>query len=239
MITLYQFPRINEMPNLSPFCMKLESYLRAMGIAYEVHETFDPRKSPTGKVPYVSINGEVIADSGLIIEKLESEIDQPMDKDLSNAEKAVSLAFIRLMEEHLYWAVVYSRWLDPKGAEAWAGIIQKSMRLPKLAFKLILSGIKKNVDKSLQGHGLGRLEEDKLYQLACNDIKALADFLGGRDFCFGSKPTLMDHALYAMTCSVIGVSWDYPLKAFTLKCQNLIDHYKRMSYLFFSDLANK
>ena len=35
MITLYQFPSRGNLPNPSPFCMKLETYLRMAGLIYE------------------------------------------------------------------------------------------------------------------------------------------------------------------------------------------------------------
>ncbi|MCF6766106.1 glutathione S-transferase family protein [Thiotrichales bacterium 19S3-7] len=233
MMKLYQFPPIDNMPNLSPFCMKLESYLKAMEIPYQVIETFDPRKSPTGKIPFVEIDVHMIADSGLIISRLEAQSNSPMQAKLTTTEKATSLAFMRLMEEHLYWVILYSRWVDDVGVSVWADKIQQAMGLSKIAFKLIFSGVRKNIEKSLQAHGIGRHNKTDMYVLAQDDIKAIADFLGGRDFCFGNKPTLMDHCLYAFICSIICVDWDYPLKTFTLKCQNLIDHFDRMMVLYF------
>lgn len=237
MIVLYQFPKIGQLPNMSPFCMKLESYLRAMNLPYKLHETFDIRKSPTGKLPYIETQGNRLPDSGLIIARLEASQKEPMQAHLSNVEQAVSLAFIRLMEEHLYWAIVYARWIDPVGLPIWTDQLRQTMGLSKFAFKLILSGIKRNIIKSLDGHGLGRHKQTDITTLAKEDIKALADFLGGRDFCFGDKPTLMDHSLYSFVASIITVGWDYPLKGLTLRCQNLIDHYRRMMTLFYPEVS--
>lgn len=235
MITLYQFPRIGNMPNFSPFCMKLESYLKAMNINYKVSETFDPRKSPTGKVPYIEKDGQLQADSKVIIEQFESFAEKPMQAKLTAQEKAISHSFIRLMDEHLYWAILYSRWIDQKGAHIWAEGLQNKMGMPKIAFKLILSGIKKNIEKSIYSQGIGRHDEHTIYKLAEEDIKALASFLGGHDYCFGDEPTVMDHTLYAYVGSMIEVNWDYPLKDLTLQCQNLVDHYHRMMKEFFPE----
>lgn len=45
-IKLFQFPRMFGIPNVSPFCCKLEAWLRIAGIPYEVVDTPDPRKGP-------------------------------------------------------------------------------------------------------------------------------------------------------------------------------------------------
>ena len=52
-IKLFQFPRMFAIPNLSPFCCKLETWLRIAGIPYETVDTPDPRKGPKGKLPFI------------------------------------------------------------------------------------------------------------------------------------------------------------------------------------------
>ena len=44
-IKLFQFPRMFGIPNVSPFCCKLETWLRIAGIPYDVVNTPDPRKT--------------------------------------------------------------------------------------------------------------------------------------------------------------------------------------------------
>ena len=52
-IRLFQFPRMFSVPNLSPFCCKLETWLRIAGIPYEVVDTPNPRNAPKGKLPFI------------------------------------------------------------------------------------------------------------------------------------------------------------------------------------------
>ncbi len=52
MIILYQFPAVWGLPNASPFCMKVETYLRMTEIPYEPKLVMDPRKSPKGKIAF-------------------------------------------------------------------------------------------------------------------------------------------------------------------------------------------
>lgn len=108
MLKLYQFERTWGIPNLSPFCCKVETYLRFAGIDYEV-EAVLPTTAPKGKLPYIVDNEMTLADSRFIIFHLKLAYrdldDELMDKDL-----AISVALQRLIEEHLFWIALYSRW---------------------------------------------------------------------------------------------------------------------------------
>jgi hypothetical protein len=64
-IKLFQFPRWFAIPNLSPFCCKLETWLRIAQIPYAVIDTPDPRKGPKRKLPFIEDAGVRIADSSL------------------------------------------------------------------------------------------------------------------------------------------------------------------------------
>ena len=46
MITLFQFPAAFNVPNASPYCLKLETWLRLAGLEYQVKVVSDPRKAP-------------------------------------------------------------------------------------------------------------------------------------------------------------------------------------------------
>ena len=70
-IVLHQFAPMYGLPNPSPFCIKLETYLRLAKLEYTVATLKGPPRSPTGKAPYIEIDGEVLCDSGLIVAELE------------------------------------------------------------------------------------------------------------------------------------------------------------------------
>ena len=115
MLRLIQFHTALGLPNASPFCLKLETWLRMAGIPYENAYTGNPRRGPKGKLPAIEHDGRVIADSGLIIDYLADTFEIDLDAGLSPVERATALAWRRLFEEHLYWTVVYARWVDEAG----------------------------------------------------------------------------------------------------------------------------
>ena len=93
-IKLYQFPRMFSIPNLSPFCCKLETWLRIAGVAYEVVDTPDPRKGPKGKLPFIEDDGVRIADSSLVIEHLMKSRAVDPDAHLSPSQRATASAVL-------------------------------------------------------------------------------------------------------------------------------------------------
>src|SRR5215471_2253017 len=99
-IKLFQFPRMFGIPNLSPFCCKLETWLRIAGIPYEVVDTSDPRSGPKGKLPFIEDGGGRLGDSTLISEHLMKTRNVDPDAGLDASQRAVALLVQRTLEDH-------------------------------------------------------------------------------------------------------------------------------------------
>jgi len=234
MITLYQFRPLGGLPNPSPFCMKLETYLRMAGLAYEAKQVLRPG-SATGKCPYIVIDGETIADSSLIIATLESRFGHPVDGKLTLAQRGESLAYQRMLEEHLYWVAVYGRWVAQP-------IALRRKFFQELGIPPWLSGIvawqgKRRVLRTLHAQGIGRHPPEVIWQLGIADLQAVAHWLSARPFAFGETPTVLDACLYSYVGNILHSAWDNPLKAATLKHRTLVDHFSRMLARYFPELA--
>ncbi len=236
-IVLHQFAPMFGLPNPSPFCIKLETYLRMAGLPYTVSTIKGRIGSPTGKAPYIEHDGKVITDSGLIIEHLERANGHPVDGKLTLAERAQSLAFQRLMEEHLYHVVGYARWLDPDHPTETRSYAQAVIGVKGILAKVILPIVQRDIKKSISGHGMGRHPAQTIWHLGITDVQALAHWLGNHPWGFGDKPTTFDAVLFAFVASIIYTPWDFPLKAATLKNRNLVDHTQRMLTTYFPEHA--
>lgn len=231
MIKLVQFFPAWNLPNASPFCMKLETYLKMAELPYENKYTANPNASPTGKFPVIEDQGKVIADSGLIIEYLKNTYGDKLDTHLTTEEKATVVSLHRLIEEHLYWSMIYSRWLDKNG---WA--ITKPTyfgRLPLLLKSWLPSVLQKKVKRQLEGHGMGLHDEETIYHFGKENIKALSDFLGNKDFFFGDKPTSLDACAYSFLSNIINTPIESPLKQYALTFSNLKNYCDRMQKKYF------
>ncbi|EGJ29215.1 MULTISPECIES: Tom37 metaxin N-terminal-like domain-containing protein [Moorena] len=110
MITLYKAPPLWGLPSISPPCIKLETWLRIANIAYDIEITKDFTKAPKGKIPFIEYKGELIGDSTIIIEMLKEKEGIDPDRDLTSTEKAISLAFRRMLKENTYWGEMYIRY---------------------------------------------------------------------------------------------------------------------------------
>src|ERR1700722_12765191 len=190
MIQLYQFPALSELPNLSAFCMKVETYLRMTNLPYEIISVRNTSKCPKGKLPYIVDDGKVISDSSFIISYLKEKYGDPLDKDLTSMQKAHALAFQRLLEDHFYFILVYSRWADEKNWPETKKIFFSD--LPKLMHRFITKRIHKYMLNQLYTQGTGRHSLTEIYQLGFEDLTAIATALGEQKFFLGITPTAID-----------------------------------------------
>jgi len=201
MIRLHQYPPMFGIPNPSPFCMKLETWMRMAGMPFEIVPVTDPRKGPKGKVPWIEDQGRSIADSALIIEYLASTYGDPLRGDLDAEARATALALRRLIEEHLYWAIAYGRFLDD---EIWPSTKTQFLAGFPAPFRPLVGRlVRKTIARSLHLQGLGRHSQEDIYRLACDDLSALAAYLGDKPFFCGEQPTELDATAYGFLAQVL------------------------------------
>jgi len=232
MIKLLQFPSYFGLPNASPFCLKLETYLRMANVPFQIVSVADPRKSPKGKLPCLLDGERLLTDSSLIIDHLKKTHGDPLDTQLTPQQKAQALALQRMLEEHLYWTVLYSRWVEPAN---W--LILKQEFFGKLPFplqKLIPALIRKRVIKDLHAHGTGRHSSQELYQLGLADLAAVQATLADQAYVLGQEPTSIDASVYAFLVNIMEVPIASPLKDYAKKQTNFVDYCARMKKRFYS-----
>lgn len=86
MVILHQYPSVWSLPSLSPFCVKVETYLRMAAIPYQIVWQNNPRRGPKGKFPVLEDKGKMIPDSSFIIDYL-NQTYAPHIKSLRKSTK--------------------------------------------------------------------------------------------------------------------------------------------------------
>jgi glutathione S-transferase len=230
-IRLHKFGEAWGIADPSPFCLKLESFLRESKIAYEL-VPFEGRRSfakaPKGKLPFIEDeDGTIVGDSTLIIERLSRQHDIDMDAPLDDRQRCISLAFRRMLDEHLYWVGVYSRWLDEAG---WP-IIRRALfaGIPGAIRPFTAALARRKIAAALRAQGTGRHSREEIYALGREDVCALSGLLGDDAYFFAmDRPTLLDLWTHAFVAEIIAPPIDSPLKRATLAFVNLTAHYQRL-----------
>jgi len=234
MITLYQFPAHCGVANMSPFCMKLECFLRMTGLEYKVEVVQRPIRAPKGKCPYIIDDGMAMGDSELIMDYLSEKYSLDPDLGLNKTQRAISHAFQGMLDERLYWVLVYSRWLDPR---IWPDISREFFgTLPPVIRSLLPLLAQRGVRHQLWQQGMGRHSEDEIYAFGVADLQALADYLGDKDYFHGDSPSRIDVCVLAHTANILIPGHDSPLRRALQAQQNLCDYTWRMMQRYFAEM---
>lgn len=234
MIVLHQFARTWGIPNLSQFCVKIETYLRMAKLPYRIVETL-PLKAPRGKLPFIEDQGRKIADSRLIVQYLESAYGDRLDAHLPAEQKGIARAFQRLLEEHLYWVGMMSRWNHTE--QNWQTNKQAIFGvLPPVARDIAALAYRRRIKSQIKGHGLGRLTHEEAFRLGQEDLDALTGFLADKPYFMGGQPSSLDASAYGILINTLGCPIESPLKDHALAKKNLVDYCRRMQTEFFAEL---
>lgn len=234
MLTLYQFERTWGIPNLSHFCCKTETYLRMAGIEYAIKTTL-PLAAPKGKLPYIKDGNLKLADSRFIIEHLKTRY-RDLDVELTPAAAALSLAMQRLIEEHLFWATMYSRWhyTDSNWQVNKKAIFSV---LPPIISNLAAFFYRYKIRQQIYGHGMGRHKPEEVFELGMKDLDALSACLGNKQYFLGEQPTTLDASAFGFLINTIGCPIESPLKDYGLAKRNLRNYVDRVKAKYYADLA--
>jgi len=232
-LELHQFPTAPGIPNLSPFCMKVENWLRLAGLPYEIRWQSNPRKGPVLKLPFVVVDGETICDSERIIARLSQQHGIDLDAALTPQQRAAAHAFGRMLDEHTYWGMVHSRWID---AAVWPRFKKMFFGGLPLPLRLLVPVIaQRQVRADLWSHGIGRHPVADIRARVAKDLQALATQLGEQPYFFGGEPSTLDAAAYAFLGNIQQAPIETAIKPLLSAHPNLVAYCARMRQRCYGD----
>ena len=224
-VYLHQYNALPGLPNASPFCMKLEGYLKFRKIPYELGApTFN---APKGQFPFIELDGEAMGDSGLIIDMLEAK--HGFSDDLSNEQKALAIAISRILEGSLYWQILHYRWNLDAG---WKGVAKHffddQALCPNFMKPLLKWQVRGHVSKQTYYQSISRHSLEEVLSFSEKDIFAISTLLGGKEFMLGDQMSIIDCSVYAFLANALYEGIETPLRGIVCKYDNLLSYCERV-----------
>lgn len=235
-LVIYQLPgRPWGMPNFSPFCTKLETFLRMTEIPHEVRPA-NMRKAPKGKVPYAKVDGQLIGDSQAIID-LVSKMHgaEALDAHLTQKEHARGHLVRRMLEEGTYFTSMRTRWIDEAGYRVLAPEFSKI--LPKALAPLLMAMIRRKIRRTLELQGTGRHTFEETSAMGQRDLDVLSLVLGENAYLLGDRPSSYDATVFAFVEGILGFPHDSPIRAHARSKANLVAYRERLRARYFPELV--
>jgi glutathione S-transferase len=192
-LKLYTLPPAFGLRNVSPFCLKIEMLMTSLGVEFDTGEEGNPQKAPKGKLPFLVADGRKIADSELIAQYLDEVTGGAVFARYDAAQLASGTAITRLVEDHLYWILVASRWLDD---DWWPNVVKGFFSDFPLPVRAILPQVaRRGVRKTYHLHGLGRHTLDEQRGFASRDLAALCEATRSSPALNAKDPGIFDFTL--------------------------------------------
>ncbi|XP_046635157.1 failed axon connections-like [Daphnia pulicaria] len=241
-VYLYQFSRTKNIPSPSPFCLKVETWLRMAGIKYENVDHKMRFRSAKGQLPFVEVNGAEIADSAVIVKELGATFNTDMDAHLTSEQRNVAHATITMLESHYHWIDV---WWRSKNQDAMLQAYKIDLqhmvgsKLPAALLKFYYCfSLRRRGMKKVRATGIGVHSPKEIIQMGKDDLKVLADMLGDKTFFFGDEPTTLDVVVFANVAQLTVIDKDvaHPLRDWVMEDgKNLVQHFERIKEKYYPD----
>jgi len=234
MIQLYCFPPAFGLPSPGPFALKTEVHLKMIELEY--HKRFEGiANAPKGKLPYIDDAGRIVADSTFIRRYLERQYQVDLDDSFDDRARARALAWAteRLVEDQLYWVLVYTRWAVDENFDK--GPSHFFDGLPEALQDAARQKQRKAVLGYLDGQGLGRHSLKEITELAAIGYAALAQLLGDKSYLLGEQPCGADASIFGQLASILTPFFDSPVRNAAARHPNLVSYTARMMATYFPE----
>jgi len=228
MIRLYQFGPAWDLPDPSPFCLKVVTYLQLAKLAFEpVLGLSNLRGAPKGKLPYIEDDGELIADSGFIIPYLQKKYGSLVNEPTNARDHGALWAITRMLDEDLYFSLLYVRWLDEDNWNNYT-FPQFFSKMPLPIRAIVPALIRRGVKKSLHRQGRGRHSPGEIMDIGQRTLEAVRDYLGSNPFIGGEAVSVADATVYAFLAEAAKPPHASTMKKFVESESTLMNYIARV-----------
>lgn len=236
MLILHSFgPAFGE-PSASPFCTKILAMLNATTLDWRADFSADSRRAPMQKLPVLLDGDLVIPDSSAIRRHIETRAGIDFDEGLSKLERSQAHCLSRMAEEHLYFTLVYHRWVLDRNWEDLKARFFSGIPWPMRG--VIAKTVRKDVIRNLKGQGLGRFDEDSLVERSIHDLVAIMDTLGRKPFLFGDRPTSADYSVAPVLSALANLPNDGVMRCYVREDAQIMEYVSRCRDVMYHQLGD-
>ena len=224
-VYLFQSNRTPRIPSVVPKELLIETFLKLHGVPYENVNHNSRLSLKKTKLPFIEINGEEVSEAN-ILQKVSEKYERDMSKHLTGEQLNIEHAMVKMVENHLYWAIINWR------SENVDNIIKAyKINLPSYLDSKIPPAIlnlyfKMKIQKKTKPQGFHDLAEQ-----AKSDMRVLSEMLGEKEFMFGSEPAMLDMIVFSVLAQLMMIDEELacPLQDhLTENYQNLVDLVNRI-----------
>ena len=220
MLTLYSYPTLFGVADNNGYGLKVYAFLRLVGLPFRHEHVFDASKAPRSQLPYIDDDGQIVGDSGVILEYLTRKYRLTLDAGLTDAQRNTNLLITRLLDD-LYWVMSYSRWKDDRYWPAFRDALRREH--PQLSESALLDAKAYNANR-YHWQGIGRYAPDEAMARGVADLNVLADLVSESAFVHGAQPTSIDAGIYGFIANILYYDIDTPLKQCVEAHPQLVRH---------------
>jgi len=241
---MHTFRTTPHVYNVSPFAIKVESFLRINKIPFEV--VYDNKFSKKGQIPWIELNGEQVADSNVIIPRLKKVFQVDPDSVYSKEQLAVAHSTLRMLEEHTAQIGFYYRYgLHMQELYDALDIPGRLFKAQESCMGSVVSYFwrrfqPKQTKKKTKLRGLACHSDEELWSFSFDDLRAMSDYLGDKRYFLGATPSTIDCAIFGHLSQFLFIPIGFPQKAYMQEnCPNLIEFVDRFKAEYWPDWEEK
>ena len=169
---------------------------------------------------------------------LESQRAEKLDAHLDPRQRAIGTAFRTMLEEHLYFGLLYMRWATDDGWTVFEPALRDMlgrMGVPGMLRGIICGQARKQTVERTTKQGIGRRPRAEVVAICQQLLDALSVQLGDGPFFFGARPTTYDATVYAFTAGALCPAFDNEVRKHAATKANLGSYETRMKDAYWKD----
>ena len=200
MIALHTFGPDFALPTPSPFALRVETQMKMSGLPYTKHiaEFAGP---PKGKIPFIVDGDAVLSDPVFIRRHLERQHGVDLDRGYDDGQRAVAWTVERMVEDHLYWVLLYNRWMIDENF--YKGPAKFYEAFPVDTRTTAMESQRQGQLSNIRAQGMGRYSLDEVVTFAGQSYTALASLIHDKPYLLGDKPCGADASVFAHLACIL------------------------------------